>query len=272
MQAFLLYNLKAAVLIAVLFMFYRLMLSKETMHRLNRAVILLIPVLGYLIPAGWITFTKEVTVPLADYPVSALPMADGLASQAEADPGGGILLTRILLAVYLAGALIVALKTVLTVLSIRSLIRKGEIHEGPSGISIVVLDGDIFPMSWMKTIILSREDYLHETSIPEGESGILLHECAHIRMHHSVDILYLSILLVFQWFNPAMWMMRSDLRDVHEFLSDESVIKSGIDPKQYQFMLVRKAMAEVGYTLANSFSHSTLTKRINMMLKTVEVY
>ena len=263
MTAFLAYNLKAAAIIVVLFMFYRLLLSKETLHRLNRVILMLIPVIGYAVPAGWITLTKKVILPLGiDSSVAEAPVEPIVVDLSSSHS----LLPVILTGVYLAGALVVAVRTIHSVHSIRSLIKEGEVHEYSSGIRIAVVDKDITPMSWGRYIILSKEDYGSETS-SEEESGILLHEAAHVRMNHSADILCLSPFLCFQWFNPAIWMLRSDLKEVHEYLSDEKVILSGIDPRQYQLMLVKKAMASVGYTLANSFSHSSLTKRITMMLK-----
>ena len=40
MMSFLLYDLKVAVLLGVFYMFYRLLMARETFHRLNRVVLL----------------------------------------------------------------------------------------------------------------------------------------------------------------------------------------------------------------------------------------
>jgi archaellum component FlaG (FlaF/FlaG flagellin family) len=95
----------------------------------------------------------------------------------------------------------------------------------------------------------------------------MAHERAHIRARHSWDVMLVDVLSVLQWFNPALWLLRSDLRAIHEFEADDAVLSQGIDARQYQYLLVRKAMATGGYSVVNSIGHSTLKKRINMMLK-----
>lgn len=111
----------------------------------------------------------------------------------------------------------------------------------------------------MHYIVMSRSDYAHP------DNAILMHEHEHIRRHHSWDVVLVSILSALQWFNPAMWMLRSDLQTVHEYEADAAVLSGGVDARQYQLMLVRKAMAAAGYSVVNSINHSTLKQRITMM-------
>ena len=102
-----------------------------------------------------------------------------------------------------------------------------------------------------------------------AESGglILLHEESHIRLKHYVDLIIAQLFCTFQWFNPAAWLMRSELREVHEFQADASVKNtSGVDIREYQFLLIKKAGGMKYPHLANSLNHSNLKKRIIMML------
>ena len=69
-----------------------------------------------------------------------------------------------------------------------------------------------------------------------------------------------------QWFNPAIWMLRQDLRAIHEYEADAAVLSQGINMRQYLYLLIQKAAVNGGYSIANGITHSTLKNRINMML------
>lgn len=107
---------------------------------------------------------------------------------------------------------------------------------------------------------------------PEGfeESGIeiMTHEMAHIKARHSIDLLISEICILFHWFNPSVWLLRQELQNIHEYEADESVLNQGVDAKRYQLLLIKKAVGAQRFTsMANSFNHSSLKKRIAMMLK-----
>ena len=113
----------------------------------------------------------------------------------------------------------------------------------------------------MKFVVISEKD------LKENGEEILTHEYAHIRKRHSIDLLIADICIFFQWFNPASWLLKQELQNIHEFEADESVIAQGIDAKKYQLLLIKKAVGTRLYSMANSFNHSSLKKRITMMLK-----
>ena len=113
----------------------------------------------------------------------------------------------------------------------------------------------------MKYIVISEAD------LEENGREILIHETAHISNHHSVDLLVADLCIFFQWFNPASWLLKQELQNIHEYEADETVIKEGVDAKQYQLLLIKKAVGTRLYSMANSFNHSKLKKRITMMLK-----
>ena len=111
----------------------------------------------------------------------------------------------------------------------------------------------------MNHIVISEKDYL------ENGKQILLHETAHIRCRHSWDIIWLSIVEIFQWFNPFAWMLSKDLQDIHEFEADSYVIRQGEDAYNYQLLLIEKAVSKSSFSLANSFNSSQIKQRIRMM-------
>ena len=255
---FLIYQGKTAVLLAAFYMFYRLLLSKETFHRLNRTVLLGTAVLSFILPFCVITIHKVVSFPAAQQEfqmTQSADMAAGALSIESAQP----LWPYVVCAIFVVGALVVLSSTVISIIKVMGIVRNGEQKVMDSGEILVMTQENIPPFSWMKYIVLSKDDY-------EGDcSQILVHEKAHIALKHSWDILLLDFISALQWFNPAIWMLKADLRTIHEFEADDAVLRNGANVKEYQYLLIKKAVGKSGYSVANSFNHSTLKQRITMM-------
>jgi TonB family protein len=255
MIVFLTYDLKVAVLIAVFYMFYRLLLSRETFHRVNRVVLLLTAIASYVLPLCVITLHKTVVVEATE---SAIDFG-GLTMMVEEAPQ--MPLWQVLaVVIFLLGVVATLGYTLSSVLRVWLLIRRSEQHLQPDGTVVCVAPHDVSPFSWMHYIVLSPSDY------EAMDASILAHERGHIRRHHSVDLILVDTLTALQWFNPAMWMLRQDLRAIHEYEADAAVLSQGINMRQYQYLLIQKAVSHCGYSVANGISHSTLKNRIDMML------
>lgn len=258
MTEFLIYQGKIAVLLTVFHMFYRMLLSKDTHHRLNRIVLIGTATLSCILPACVITIRRIVFLPAR---AEASELSHGVTR------GGTSVLPGIsepvwqytLCSILTVGALVVLLMSIMSIIRIMRIIRNGESSKLESGETLVITDRDTVPFSWMKYIVLSRQDY------EGGHTQILTHEKAHISLKHSWDIIFLDFITALQWFNPAIWMIKSDLRAIHEFEADDAVLRSGVNIKEYQYLLIRKAVRISGYSVANSFNHSSLKKRITMM-------
>ena len=255
MTDFLIYDAKVAVLIAVFYMFYRLMLSRETFHRVNRVVLLLTAVASFVLPLCVITMHKTVTL-------EATPMVTigdiQVETAAEAPSAPWQLPLSVL---FIIGMVLTLCHTLSSVLKVWLLIRKSERHPQPDGTILCVTgNAEVSPFSWMHYIVMNRSDY------EEHNAAILAHEREHIRLRHSWDLLLVDQLTALQWFNPAMWMLRQDLRAIHEYEADGAVLSQGINARQYQYLLITKAVSIGGYSIANGISHSTLKNRITMML------
>ena len=250
---FLVYQLKVALLFLALYIFFRLFLSKESFHAFNRAVVLLSILLSLVLPFCVVTLH----VSAAASPVQVPGLSEFVPSVQESS---GFDWAALLLAVYITGAAAVLLSVAASVISLLKLVSRGRKIRRKDGTVLVLVDSAVTPMSWMNYMIMPAED-----SEAVSES-IIVHERAHIRLHHSFDILFADLFTAMQWFNPAAWMMREDLRSIHEYEADEQVLKSGIDAKQYQLLLVKKAFGANGRSVSNNFNHGKLKKRIAMML------
>ena len=259
MTEFLIYQGKAAIALAVFYMFYRLLLSKETFHRFNRIVLLSTAALSFVLPLCVITFKEVVVVPAMT--ASSETFVGEVAGTAAMVPEvSEPIWSVILCSLFALGALAVLIHVVISIIGIRRMIRSGNSQALESGETLIITETDTAPFSWMKYIVISREDY------ESGYSQILTHEKAHIALRHSWDILFVDMITALQWFNPAIWMLKADLRALHEFEADDAVLRSGANIKEYQYLLIRKAVSKSGYSVANSFNHSTLKARITMML------
>lgn len=259
MTEFLIYQGKAAIALAVFYMFYRLLLSKETFHRFNRIVLLGTAALSFILPLCVITFKEVVVVPAMT--ASSETFTGEVARTAAMVPEVSEPIWPVVLcSIFALGALAVLVHVVISIIGIRRMIRSGRSEALESGETLIITETDTAPFSWMKYIVISREEY------ESGYSQILTHEKAHIALRHSWDILFVDMITALQWFNPAIWMLKADLRALHEFEADDAVLRSGANIKEYQYLLIRKAVSKSGYSVANSFNHSTLKARITMML------
>ena len=255
MTDFLIYDLKVAAWIAVFYMFYRLMLSRETFHRVNRIVLLATAVVSFMLPFCVITLHETVVMPA---PQASVEVGNMVAEVAEPVVP---LWQSLLPYVFTIGVVITLGHTLWSIFRIMRLIKESEQHPQADGIVVCVTgNAQMSPFSWMHYIVMNRRDY------EEQDAAILAHERGHIRLRHSWDVVFVDMLTALQWFNPAMWMLRMDLRAIHEYEADAAVLSQGINARQYQYLLVTKAAGIGGYSIANGISHSTLKNRITMML------
>ena len=269
MAEFLIYDLKVAVLIAVFYFCYRLLMERETMHRLNRIVLLSSILLSLVLPLCVITLHKTVeveqipVVDTAELVITELGESEGQVHDWVKDHNHAtspLDSSSVIFAIFMIGVVCRSLYIAKSYRQLRRMIKDSEQHSLEDGVTLAVVDLPVAPFSWMHTIVLSRIDY------EECNPSILAHERGHIQLHHSWDIVFVEVLTALQWFNPVVWLLRRDLRTVHEYEADASVLSSGSDVSQYIQLLMRKAMGTKACILANGINNSTIKKRINMML------
>ena len=339
MSEFLTYSLRTGACIAVFYLFFKLLLSRETFHAFNRALVLAATAVSFVLPLCVITVQRtlparetvstsdecpypayaDIVTPAADTPTDApaggslsaarvmaasatplseetvapeseetvMPESEGMVSPlteedilsdhasaesvaavqpsvseaVETSRGVEIPWRQIGAVIYLAGVAAVIFVTVRSIVGLHRLMRRGRCERLDDGTTLVRMDENVAPISWCRNIVISERD------LRENGAAILAHERAHVRLHHSLDLLLVDLAGAVQWFNPAMWLLRRDLRAIHEYEADAAVIASGVDARSYQLLLIRKAVGGRWYSIANSFNHSKLKNRITMMLR-----
>lgn len=262
MGLFFIYSLKVAFCLIAFYLVFKLLLSKETFHTFNRWVLLLVMVVSILLP--WLKVTTAEPTAIAEGMIS-LESIIASAEVVNDDTQEGLSAIQLLFIIYIIGIAVFFLREVVSIVRLFRLIRRGtpltaeQAGVSQQGVRVVVMKNEIAPFSWFRHVVLSEKDFR------ENPREILTHELAHIRLGHSWDVAVCNLLIIFQWWNPAAWLLKRELQNVHEFEADEAVINRGVDAKQYQLLLIRKSVGERLFSMANNLNHQSLKKRITMM-------
>ena len=259
MGIFFVYILKSSVCLTIFYLFYKLLLSRDTFHRFNRIALLSLIMLSVIIPFCEITLEEATAIQRPVMDLENLLAAVSMRTSAES--ASQPVWLRVMVIAYIIGGILTLCQFAYSFYALFRLMRQGT-PKLVDGIHLILTDQPVVPFSWMRTIVISRKDF--------EESGIeiMTHEMAHIKARHSIDLLISEICILFHWFNPSVWLLRQELQNIHEYEADESVLNQGVDAKRYQLLLIKKAVGAQRFTsMANSFNHSSLKKRIAMMLK-----
>jgi beta-lactamase regulating signal transducer with metallopeptidase domain len=125
-------------------------------------------------------------------------------------------------------------------------------------------DGNL-PFSFLRSVFVNPEVFT-DSELQQ----VLRHERAHIRQHHTFDLLFLEVLKVVQWFNPIIYLYANELNSVHEYLADEHVLAQGASKRDYLELLYKQLCVGKFVPVGNSFRHLLTKKRILMMSQPVK--
>ena len=259
MENWITYIMECAICLALLYLPFGTLLRKETFFQYNRYALLAISVLSFILP---LISIPEITAPLVENETISIQLTEINVLVSGKVLPASIHWKAILAIIYLSGAVACLLYKIYDLIRLTRFIPQGCLwtHQ-ENGIHIHCHAHDIVPFSWMSHIVISEKDY------KENGTTILLHEQAHIACRHSWDVLWLSLVEVLQWFNPFVWMLSKEMQDIHEYEADLTLLRKGVDAKNYQLLIIQKASGSNCYAFANSFNHSSLKKRISMMIK-----
>lgn len=262
MGTYFVFILKSTCCLILFYLFYRLLLSRDTFHRFNRFALLGIIVLSVVIPFIKVVTEEPVIIQRAVFNLETFLQMEPVRDQMEIEDSSLSLALKILFLLYIGGCIFFLSRFLHSTFRIISLIRCGRQIRQAGNFKLIVTPQPISPFSWMQYMVLSQID------MEEGSSEIFIHEQTHIKAGHSWDMLLAGICVVLHWFNPAAWLLKEELQNIHEYEADESVLKRGVDSRKYQLLLIKKAVGTPRFTsMANSFNHSKLKKRISMMTK-----
>ena len=289
------YLVLSSLCLALLYGVYRLALSRTTLHRFNRIMLLSIIGLSAILPAVKIQGvhfdlnTKAEQEPQDEpvYIAESVVWDDAIVASPvlnEQEPAQELTVSRakqnrpqliagvkvaetvtqmdwvmMVTYLYLMGVAFFIIRLLVGITRAETLCRLGG-RELPDGSKLLVCDGDFQPTSWRRTVIISRRDF------ESADSDIIIeHELTHIHCRHSIDVVISQIACALQWFNPAAWALKRSLQEVHEYEADATVLADGFNERDYQICLVQAALnAKIGYVTSN-FADCSTKKRITMM-------
>ncbi|MED9944536.1 MAG: hypothetical protein UFI53_01115 [Hallella sp.] len=268
MATFIIYAIRWAVTLTLLYSLYRLLLQRETFHRLNRSVLLAILVVSPLLPlvplhtdepTAMDAVLTRIEEPLMSLSTDANNADATLATSENAVSG---LWVRYLAYIYLIGIAAALAVYMFRLLTLMRVIRRSHRISHPIVPKDVHLMLDMRikqPSSWMHWIFIGPID------LKQNAEAVLRHELAHVRMKHSWDVILCDLTCHLLWCLPFAWMLRQDLVDVHEFQADEAVLQSGVTLEDYEHLLVRKAVQTQILPIMNTLRRGAVKKRFAMM-------
>ena len=254
-----LYVIKAAITLALLYSCFFLFLSKETFHRFNRCMLVGIMLVSLVMPMFHFTTSHPTTLNEEVYIVQNYIEHDTTPIIVTAQQAQGITWIQALTWIYMAGVVLMLILTLVQATSLIRFMSSGVRHTDSQGNTVILHNNDVPPFSIFRYIVMSVKDY------ESSRQYILTHEQEHIRLGHTYDLLLLQGMKTLMWFNPFIWFLSRDLKAVHEYEADQAVINQGIDAKSYQQLLVMKVVGNRLQPFTNNLNHGSLKKRIVMM-------
>ncbi len=256
---FLVYLVQSSLCLAALYLIYKVAMSHETLHATNRALLLGSILLSALLPLCHVKVVKEYDPAPT---VSAIEIDDMVVAEvAELGVDYVALLKDVAVMIFWVGVAFMLVRLAVGIYSVWRLIHSGRLSVIEEDVTLTVVDSLSSPFSWFGHIVASEED------VRQFRDMILSHELAHIRLRHSWDVMAVDVAMCLWWFNPAMWLVRRELQSLHEYQADEAVLRAGADAKNYQMLLIKRAVGSRLHSVANCLNHSNLNNRITMMCK-----
>ena len=165
----------------------------------------------------------------------------------------------VLSAVFYLGVLFMTIRLSLQFISLYKIHKKSNPNT-VANYKVRTLNESVSPFSFWQNI------YVNPSLHTEKElDTILAHETVHVKQWHSVDIILAELSVVFYWFNPGVWLMKKAVKENLEFITDQKILKKGIDRKTYQYSLLGVGQLNSSVAIVNNFNISDLKKRIQMM-------
>lgn len=258
-----LYLLQVNVGLILFYALYKLVCTRDTFFRSRRFILIVSLVLPFILPfidvREWLE-SRDRMIMLTHFDYSAVLPEIVVGSEAVETGNRVFVLSEWIGYLYLAGVVALLVRLAIQAFSLYRLIVRMPEKE-INGVRVKCLNDPSGPFSFFRWI------FMNPAAVKEDEiSEILTHEMAHVKQHHSVDVLLAEIVSICCWMNPFAWLLKREVRLNLEFLADRKVMEAGFATKSYQYHLLGLAYNHK-YGLSNNFNFSHLKQRIIMMNK-----
>ncbi|MDB5195987.1 MAG: hypothetical protein JWP88_357 [Flaviaesturariibacter sp.] len=263
MTPLLFYALKVILCSSLLTGYYYLALRNKVFHQWNRFYLLLTVVLSFTIPL--FHFTIFQTPEDNSAAIQLLQTINGSGEEwvVIANAQTGPALDWQLLATVFYGGVSLLLLAVLLVSIVRllSIVRQHTVQE-VEDIYFINTDVPGTPFSFLRYIFWNRSI---DMDSPTGRR-ILKHELVHVREWHTADKLFMQVVLIIAWCNPIFWIIRHELKMIHEFIADNKAVQDR-DASELAAMILQAAYPKQFSHLVNPFFHQSIKRRLRMLTK-----
>ncbi|WP_407520577.1 TonB-dependent receptor plug domain-containing protein [Lacibacter sp. MH-610] len=249
------YFLQGSLVTAIFLLFYKLLLRRDTFFKWSRWYFVVAVLSSFLLPlidVSKLFAGTTATPPVIEY------LPDLSFTTVTTAPGAWELFLSSLL---YAGIAVMTIRLLMQMAALIAL-RKNKRISTLNTVKIVELKEQVNPFSFFNEIYVNPQ--LHSEAELEE---IIRHEQFHIEQKHTVDILLGEVLTIVFWFNPFAWLLKNELKQNLEFLTDKLVLETGIDAKHYQYNLLKVSGLQNNIAAANHFHFLKLKNRIIMMNK-----
>ena len=245
------YSLSVSIALLLMWIPYRYALASEKLFSLNRTVIIVLYIISLLLGPA---------LNLINTHVALIPGSANTYTFSNSGGDGLFRILDILSILWITGVAIATLLTLYETIKILAILRRCErIDRSDESVVYVSQDKYLSPFSFGKSIVMNIDDY------NEAAESIIAHESGHIRSLHSLDMIFAQAIAILCWYNPAAWLMRSELKYIHEYQADRHALSTGLNTRTYQLLLIKKAAGSNFPSIGNHLNHSKLKKRIEMM-------
>lgn len=232
---------------------YYILFRKETFLRLNRFLLMALLGLSFLLPLVRFRMPQADPVPAIRFIGAVTVYADRLAVENPVSFAAGSLLSIL----YFTGVFLFMVYFLIQIATLVLQVRKGEVSRHESYFLISLAENRP-AFSFFNLIFLNRN--------AEGQTQVLTHELAHMRQWHSLDILLLQGIKIFQWFNPFVYLAERTMHETHEYLADASVMEQDGEADGYRLLLLSRVFG-VQPGIFSFFHHSPIKNRMVMLTK-----
>jgi bla regulator protein blaR1 len=251
------YLVKVSGALALFYFCYAFMLGRDTYFVRNRFYLLGCMIFSLAVPFIRITVkTVKINAITGIVPVVTNPQLAELPVKDQFWP----IILAVALVIYALGVLFFLIRLIRAYSQAIGIIVKSERSKFYELI-LAITQQAVSPFSLFKWLVIPK----NTTNHPDFDN-IVQHESIHSRQYHSVDLFMAEIIVVFQWFNPFVWMMKKAVIENHEYIVDKTLLRKGVNAQQYQYSLLSYATVGGGQlAVANHFNANLLKKRIRMM-------
>ncbi|WP_114778439.1 TonB family protein [Botryobacter ruber] len=260
------HSLQSSLCLLLFYLFYWLLLRKQPSLVFNRLYLLLAPLAAVALPfVDWDFSTAPLTTLSPAIQAFQLPEVV-ITANAPAEAGKAVFITstgfsEYLIAIYCIVTVVLAARFCWQLLLIRYLAIDADALPGSTAqVKLLAVEESQPTFAFLNYIFLNYPPHLTEAE----RQQVLDHELAHVQLRHTLDVLYYELLVLLFWFNPAIWLLRARLLDVHEYQADARVLQKH-HPQHYSSLLAKYTLYANGVSISSNFSRHQVFRRLHML-------